>query len=509
MVNSVPRNSERQTSSSEAHVPPKMDTPPESAGPVLKQEPLSPGSSDVAQMPDSLDAPVPKPTTPEVSYSDEDNVPKKKNSRRKHRNSHFGCVTCKKRRIKCDEMLPQCFNCGKGKLHCAYLNLDARARSTLRMTQIKRKSCLEPLDEAMALYYKECHPDHSQHTNQQHTLPIPPVVMHLGTPQMLDSALRPAGYVEQPTDYIPAGYVPYQLVPQVFNNTANAGTTSVPGMLLSMYRPMVYTQQPEHGSAQPTVVYQQIPVQMVSTAQMPHMMYQSQDNIPIHVAHNGAQMPTAPVSAMDGQPIMIVNSHSDNNVPYKRSSIASANRSASTLLAITGMQLSQTVVQLPHLHTPEMAPITMLPGTAQGPMMHQIMSGAPYHCVGSVPGHQMPQPMHQITSTPSMSLIPGSQQMMQHPDMPGMAISPMLKPILSSVGALYYATPMLLAAAVSSSMVSASEMVKQEPGVFVKSEFSSELEKYAVTQLGKQYGADSPEPLSEPEKAASIKMLLS
>lgn len=60
---------------------------------------------------------------------------KKKNTRRKHRNSHLGCGTCKKRRIKCDENLPSCLNCLKGKLHCAYLNLDPTARNALRMAQ--------------------------------------------------------------------------------------------------------------------------------------------------------------------------------------------------------------------------------------------------------------------------------------------------------------------------------------------------------------------------------------
>ncbi|KAK6201518.1 uncharacterized protein RJT21DRAFT_120579 [Scheffersomyces amazonensis] len=59
----------------------------------------------------------------------------KKNSRRKHRNSHLGCGTCKKRRIKCDETLPACMNCTKGKLHCAYLTLDTNARNALRMAQ--------------------------------------------------------------------------------------------------------------------------------------------------------------------------------------------------------------------------------------------------------------------------------------------------------------------------------------------------------------------------------------
>lgn len=71
----------------------------------------------------------------ELPPPEDDDTRKKKNSRRKHRNSHLGCGTCKKRRIKCDENLPQCFNCVKGKLHCAYLNLDAPARNALRMAQ--------------------------------------------------------------------------------------------------------------------------------------------------------------------------------------------------------------------------------------------------------------------------------------------------------------------------------------------------------------------------------------
>lgn len=71
---------------------------------------------------------------------------KKKNSRRKHRNSHLGCGTCKKRRIKCDETLPACLNCLKGKLHCAYLNLDNNARNALRIAQYNQNIRQEKLD---------------------------------------------------------------------------------------------------------------------------------------------------------------------------------------------------------------------------------------------------------------------------------------------------------------------------------------------------------------------------
>lgn len=73
-------------------------------------------------------------------------IKKKKNSRRKHRNSHLGCGTCKKRRIKCDETLPACLNCLKGKLHCAYLNLDNNARNALRVAQYNQTIRQEKLD---------------------------------------------------------------------------------------------------------------------------------------------------------------------------------------------------------------------------------------------------------------------------------------------------------------------------------------------------------------------------
>lgn len=78
---------------------------------------------------------------------------RKRNSRRKHRNSHLGCGTCKKRRIKCDETLPSCLNCIKGKLHCAYLNLDNQARNALRLAQYNQSMRQERLREAKLLMH--------------------------------------------------------------------------------------------------------------------------------------------------------------------------------------------------------------------------------------------------------------------------------------------------------------------------------------------------------------------
>ncbi|QEL62813.1 hypothetical protein CJJ09_004994 [Candidozyma auris] len=62
-------------------------------------------------------------------------LPQAQDVQKKTQKLPLGCGTCKKRRIKCDENLPQCFNCVKGKLHCAYLNLDAPARNALRLAQ--------------------------------------------------------------------------------------------------------------------------------------------------------------------------------------------------------------------------------------------------------------------------------------------------------------------------------------------------------------------------------------
>lgn len=94
------------------------------------------------------DSPQDPSDSPEARPPDPlDDRRRKKNLRRKHRNSHLGCGICKKRRIKCDENLPQCLNCVKGKLHCAYLNLDAPARNALRMAQYNQNLRDDRLDK--------------------------------------------------------------------------------------------------------------------------------------------------------------------------------------------------------------------------------------------------------------------------------------------------------------------------------------------------------------------------
>lgn len=59
-----------------------------------------------------------------VPYSDENNalVNKRKIIKRRTRT---GCLTCRKRRIKCDERKPSCFNCERLKKVClGYENLS-------------------------------------------------------------------------------------------------------------------------------------------------------------------------------------------------------------------------------------------------------------------------------------------------------------------------------------------------------------------------------------------------
>lgn len=52
-------------------------------------------------------------------------------SRRRHKNSHFGCKQCKRRRIKCNEQFPICTNCIKSRLTCSYQSLTQNQIDTI------------------------------------------------------------------------------------------------------------------------------------------------------------------------------------------------------------------------------------------------------------------------------------------------------------------------------------------------------------------------------------------
>ncbi|CAI5757673.1 unnamed protein product [Candida verbasci] len=61
--------------------------------------------------------------------------------RRKHTNSRLGCLNCKKKKIRCDEILPSCKNCLKGKNQtCSYLSLSVQEIEKIKLTHSLRNS---------------------------------------------------------------------------------------------------------------------------------------------------------------------------------------------------------------------------------------------------------------------------------------------------------------------------------------------------------------------------------
>lgn len=459
--------------------------------------------------------------------SDEDSALKKKNLRRKHSNSHLGCGTCKKRRIKCDEMLPQCFNCVKGKLHCAYLNLDAPARNALRMAQYNQYLRGDPPEELMS-YYKEYSSDaHSApHAPQQLMQPInvqQTMAVHQDGASASSGAVS-AGTIPQLAEYFSSGYLPYQMVPQVVNNAQPTGAGTASCIMQPMYRSMVRIQQPDPAKA--LVIYQQVPYHMVSAAQMPQMMYQSQEQLALHMAHKPGQVHMAPVGSMDGLPVMIINGPPDN-ITYDNNTVTALNTVGGGPAASAASMISTGLAQIPRLYPHGMAPVLVAPGVSQSPIGQQISPGMaqispaiPYHTVGPL---QQPSPVPQIAQTPQLlqyHQIPSISLMapvMQAQNAP--TASPMVKAMLTPLGASYYLTPLMLAASIPGTYGTLEQQrrnlsvkVKSEFGKddFVKSEFASEFEHQGSRHHEKKvYSADSPESITGSEKVPSIKMLLS
>lgn len=62
-------------------------------------------------------------------------------TRRRHTNSKLGCMNCKKKKIRCDENLPRCNNCAKGKKSiCSYLSLSGKELNKIKLTHSLRSS---------------------------------------------------------------------------------------------------------------------------------------------------------------------------------------------------------------------------------------------------------------------------------------------------------------------------------------------------------------------------------
>ncbi|KAI5955720.1 hypothetical protein KGF54_001222 [Candida jiufengensis] len=61
--------------------------------------------------------------------------------RRRHTNSKLGCLNCKRKKIRCDETLPSCKNCLKGKKDsCSYLDLSIEEIEKIKITHSLRNS---------------------------------------------------------------------------------------------------------------------------------------------------------------------------------------------------------------------------------------------------------------------------------------------------------------------------------------------------------------------------------
>lgn len=61
--------------------------------------------------------------------------------RRRHTNSKLGCLNCKRKKIRCDENLPQCDNCVKSRREtCSYLSLSKGEINKIKLTHSLRNS---------------------------------------------------------------------------------------------------------------------------------------------------------------------------------------------------------------------------------------------------------------------------------------------------------------------------------------------------------------------------------
>lgn len=262
---------------------------------------------------------IPPAASPVAVHNiEDDNRRKKKTSRRKHRNSHLGCGTCKKRRIKCDENLPQCFNCVKGKLHCAYLNLDAPARNALRMAQYNQ------------------HLRQDRHEDQANKSSKEP---DSGDEVYKDAPPGPSAIPVDPQYY--QGYAQYQMIPPhsaVMANGVHPPITGPPGLITSSGSGAPAVQQPrmiQHGMDGPAGAtfiqspygpmvlfqhvagvpgYQPMAVQVMQGPPGPQMVYQGPEHVPVQFRHQPVHMTHA---SIDGQPVLFMqNAPVDHNISF-------------------------------------------------------------------------------------------------------------------------------------------------------------------------------------------------
>lgn len=204
-------------------LPPRRDVAGEELPQVEKAETKTENGSDL-KSDDKLDD---NEKTDNDKSDEGEEYRKRKSSRRKHRNSHLGCGTCKKRRIKCDENLPQCFNCVKGKLHCAYLNLDAPARNALRMAQYNQNLRQDGAKDKK---------DEKKEVLNVHPNPIP----QLPPQPMTAVPVAPSQYPAFVPYHVVPKAEPGPMLPQVLPQQPPPGTTAT--VIQSPYGPLVLFQ---------------------------------------------------------------------------------------------------------------------------------------------------------------------------------------------------------------------------------------------------------------------------
>lgn len=66
---------------------------------------------------------------------------KSNTTRRRHTNSKLGCLNCKKKKIRCDEHVPECKNCQKSRKNvCSYLSLSEKELNKVKLAHSLRNS---------------------------------------------------------------------------------------------------------------------------------------------------------------------------------------------------------------------------------------------------------------------------------------------------------------------------------------------------------------------------------
>ncbi|KAK9464535.1 hypothetical protein V1512DRAFT_268178 [Lipomyces arxii] len=102
-------------------IPAGIQLPSQPHGMQLHQHQRQPSIITEDQSDDESDAPTPgESTSPNMSHSSMQHSVGGPMPRRTHMKSRNGCLICKRRKVKCDELRPQCRNCIKHNVVCSY-----------------------------------------------------------------------------------------------------------------------------------------------------------------------------------------------------------------------------------------------------------------------------------------------------------------------------------------------------------------------------------------------------